>query len=58
MGDTSDGVKGVPGIGPKTGAALLGEYGSLDALLAAAEQIPQNKRRETIPTPPPPPLSY
>jgi 5'-3' exonuclease len=35
-GDTSDGLPGVPGIGEKTAASLLGEFGRLDALLAAA----------------------
>ncbi|MEO3933081.1 5'-3' exonuclease [Micrococcaceae bacterium Sec7.4] len=35
-GDTSDGLPGVAGIGEKTAAALLGEYGTLDALLSAA----------------------
>lgn len=36
-GDASDGLPGVSGIGEKTAASLLGEFGSLDALLAAAE---------------------
>ena len=35
-GDTSDGLPGVAGIGEKTAASLLGEYGTLDSLLAAA----------------------
>jgi 5'-3' exonuclease len=35
-GDASDGLPGVAGIGEKTAASLLGEYGTLDALLAAA----------------------
>ncbi|WP_291050470.1 5'-3' exonuclease [Herbiconiux sp.] len=35
-GDTSDGLPGVAGIGEKTAAGLLGEYGTLDGLLAAA----------------------
>ncbi|MDO8731159.1 MAG: 5'-3' exonuclease [Actinomycetota bacterium] len=35
-GDPSDGIPGVPGIGEKTGAALLHEYGSLDGILQAA----------------------
>ncbi|WP_211881728.1 5'-3' exonuclease [Pseudarthrobacter albicanus] len=35
-GDTSDGLPGVAGIGEKTAASLLGEYGTLDGLLAAA----------------------
>src|SRR5690606_39577265 len=36
-GDPSDGLPGVPGIGEKTAAALLAEYGSLTAIVAAAE---------------------
>ncbi|MBI4820871.1 MAG: DNA polymerase I [Deltaproteobacteria bacterium] len=36
MGDTSDNVPGVSGVGEKTGAKLLGEYGTLDGVLAAA----------------------
>ena len=39
VGDTSDNIPGVPGIGPKTAAALLGEYGSIDAMLAAVDTI-------------------
>ena len=40
-GDSSDNVPGVPGIGVKTAAQLIGEYGDLDALLARAEEIRQ-----------------
>ncbi|HEY8753516.1 MAG TPA: 5'-3' exonuclease H3TH domain-containing protein, partial [Arthrobacter sp.] len=36
-GDASDGLPGVAGIGEKTAASLLGEFGTLDRLLAAAE---------------------
>jgi DNA polymerase-1 len=39
-GDTSDNIPGVPGIGEKTAAKLMAEYGSLDAVLAAADDIP------------------
>lgn len=39
VGDTSDGIPGVPGVGPKTAAKWLAEFGSLDALLAQADQI-------------------
>jgi len=39
-GDTSDNIPGVPGVGEKTAAKLLQEYGSLDAVLENAEQIP------------------
>ncbi len=48
MGDSSDNVPGVPGIGPKTAAELIGEYGDLETLLARAHEIKQPKRRETI----------
>jgi DNA polymerase-1 len=48
IGDTSDNVPGVPGIGPKTAAQLLQEYGSLEGLLAKADQIKQPKRREAL----------
>lgn len=47
-GDSSDNVPGVPGIGPKTAATLLNEYGDLEAVLAAAPQIKQKKRRERL----------
>ncbi|MEP1774243.1 MAG: DNA polymerase I [Nitratireductor sp.] len=47
-GDSVDNVPGVPGIGPKTAAQLLEEYGDLDTLLERASEIKQNKRRETI----------
>lgn len=36
-GDPSDGLPGAPGVGAKTAAALLGEHGSLERVLAAAE---------------------
>ncbi len=47
-GDSTDNVPGVPGIGPKTAAQLLEEYGDLDTLLARAGEIKQQKRRENI----------
>jgi DNA polymerase I len=47
-GDSTDNIPGVPGIGPKTAAQLLDEYGDLDALLERASEIKQNKRRENI----------
>ncbi|WP_048647275.1 DNA polymerase I [Nitratireductor soli] len=47
-GDSVDNVPGVPGIGPKTAAQLLEEYGDLDTLLARAGEIKQNKRRENL----------
>ncbi|UHC13775.1 DNA polymerase I [Methylobacterium currus] len=48
IGDTSDNVPGVPGIGLKTAAALIKEFGSLEALLEKAATIKQPKRRETL----------
>ncbi len=47
-GDSVDNVPGVPGIGPKTAAQLLEEYGDLDTLLSRAEEIKQKKRRENL----------
>jgi DNA polymerase-1 len=48
MGDSVDNIPGVPGIGQKTAAQLLEEFGDLDTLLARADEIKQNKRRETL----------
>ncbi len=47
-GDATDNVPGVPGIGIKTAAQLIGEYGDLESLLARAGEIKQPKRRETL----------
>ncbi len=47
-GDSSDNVPGVPGIGVKTAAQLLTEYGDLDSLLDRAEEIKQPKRRQNL----------
>ncbi|WP_339761605.1 DNA polymerase I [uncultured Sulfitobacter sp.] len=47
-GDSVDNVPGAPGIGIKTAALLINEYGDLDALLARAEEIKQPKRRQTL----------
>ncbi len=47
-GDSVDNVPGVPGIGVKTGAQLIEEYGDLESLLARAEEIKQPKRREKL----------
>ncbi|MGB7430898.1 MAG: 5'-3' exonuclease H3TH domain-containing protein, partial [Ahrensia sp.] len=47
-GDSTDNIPGVPGIGPKTAAQLLEEFGDLDTLLARASEIKQNKRRENL----------
>ncbi len=47
-GDSTDNVPGVPGIGVKTAAQLIHEYGDLDTLLARAEEIKQPKRRQNL----------
>ena len=47
-GDSVDNVPGVPGIGVKTAAELIGIYGDLDTLLACAGEIKQPKRREKL----------
>ena len=47
-GDSSDNVPGVPGIGVKTAAELINKYGNLETLLKSANEIKQNKRRETL----------
>ena len=39
MGDSSDNIPGIPGVGPKTAAKWLAEHGSLDALIAAADTV-------------------
>jgi DNA polymerase-1 len=48
IGDSSDNVPGVPGIGVKTAAQLIGEYGDLETLLARASEIKQDKRRQSL----------
>lgn len=47
-GDSVDNVPGAPGIGLKTAALLINEYGDLDTLLARAGEIKQPKRRESL----------
>ena len=49
-GDSVDNVPGAPGIGIKTAALLINEYGDLETLLARAEEIKQPKRREVLTT--------
>src|SRR5215218_2980356 len=48
IGDSTDNVPGVPGIGVKTAAQLIGEYGDLETLLARAGEIKQEKRRQLL----------
>jgi DNA polymerase I len=48
IGDSTDNVPGVPGIGVKTAAQLIGEFGDLETLLARAGEIKQQKRRESL----------
>jgi DNA polymerase I len=48
IGDSTDNVPGVPGIGVKTAAQLIGEYGDLETLLARAGEIKQDKRRQSL----------
>jgi DNA polymerase-1 len=48
IGDSTDNVPGVPGIGVKTAAQLIGEYGDLETLLARAGEIKQEKRRQSL----------
>ena len=48
IGDSTDNVPGVPGIGVKTAAQLIGEYGNLETLLTRAAEIKQEKRRQSL----------
>ena len=48
IGDSTDNVPGAPGIGPKTAAELISQFGSLEAILERAGEIKQPKRRETL----------
>ncbi len=48
MGDSADNVPGVPGIGPKTAAKLIQEYGTVDAVLAAAPDMKKSKMQENL----------
>ncbi len=47
-GDSADNIPGVPGIGVKTAAALVQEFGDLEGILQNAHTIKQNKRRENL----------
>ncbi len=48
IGDSTDNVPGVPGIGPKGAAALVNEFGTLEAVLAAAPTMKPSKRRDSL----------
>ncbi|HXF88593.1 MAG TPA: DNA polymerase I [Xanthobacteraceae bacterium] len=48
IGDSTDNVPGVPGIGVKTAAQLISEYGDLETLLKRAAEIKQEKRRQAL----------
>ena len=48
MGDQSDNIPGIPGVGEKTGIKLIKEYGSVEALLENAEKIDAPKLREKV----------
>ncbi|MHC4473552.1 MAG: 5'-3' exonuclease, partial [Planctomycetota bacterium] len=48
VGDTSDNIPGVPGIGPKTAEKLLSEFGSMEALLERAEEVKAKRARENL----------
>ena len=48
VGDSVDNVPGVPGVGPKTAAKLLQQYGTLDNLLAHVDDLPKGKMKENI----------
>ncbi len=47
-GDTSDNVPGVPGVGPKTAADLLGQFGTLDLIFAGLDRVTKPKLRESL----------
>lgn len=47
-GDSTDNIPGVPGIGLKTAAELINQFGNLENVLSQASEIKQNKRRETL----------
>ena len=48
IGDSTDNIPGIPGIGPKGAALLVNEYGSLEAVLAAAPSMKPSKRRDSL----------
>ena len=48
VGDPSDNIAGAPGVGPKTAAALLAQFGTLDSLFDLLEEIPRPKIRDAV----------
>ena len=48
IGDSTDNIPGIPGIGPKGAALLVNEFGSLEAVLAAAPSMKPSKRRDSL----------
>ena len=48
MGDSSDNIPGIPGVGPKKAAGLIQEYGSLEAVLAHAGEVKGKKLQESL----------
>lgn len=48
MGDAVDNIPGVPGVGPKTSAELLGQFGSLEKLLARLDEVKSEKLRASL----------
>ena len=48
MGDSADNVPGVPGIGPKTAAKLIQEFGTVEAVLTAAPDMKKSKMQENL----------
>jgi DNA polymerase I len=48
MGDTSDNIPGVPGVGPKTASELIRKFGSLNELFAQIDQLEKKKLRENL----------
>jgi DNA polymerase I len=50
MGDSSDNIPGIPGVGPKTAAELINQFGSLDNVLNSTSQITKKKLKENLET--------
>ncbi|MBS6194400.1 MAG: DNA polymerase I [Clostridiales bacterium] len=48
MGDTADNIPGIPGVGEKTAAKIIGEYGSIENAYEHLEEIKPNKARESL----------